>query len=178
MGQLTQTIALVGMMGAGKSSIGRRLAARLEVAFFDADKEIEVAAGRPVAEIFASYGEPAFRDCERKVISRLLADNPPHVLATGGGAFMSAETRDRLKERAVTVWLRAPIDVLFARIKRKGNRPLLKTDDPRATLERLLAERESTYALADLIVDSEDVPHAVTVERLLSTLTENGTWTP
>jgi shikimate kinase len=178
MGQLTRTIALVGMMGAGKSSIGRRLAARMEVAFFDADSEIEAAAGRPISEIFADYGEPAFRECERKVISRLLAEKPPHVMATGGGAFMAAETRACLKEKAVTIWLRAPVDILFERVKRKGNRPLLKTDDPRATLEHLLAVREPTYALADIIIDSEDVPHAVAVDKLATTLTDNGIWLP
>jgi shikimate kinase len=178
MGQLTRTIALVGMMGAGKSSIGRRLAARMGVAFFDADCEIEAAAGRPIAEIFTVYGEPAFRDCERKVISRLLLDHPPHVLATGGGAFMAGETRERLKEASITVWLRAPLDILFARVKRKGDRPLLKTEDPRATLEKLLIEREPTYALADIIVDSENAPHEITVERLMTTLTETGIWLP
>ena len=165
-------------MGAGKSSIGRRLAARLAVDFFDADAEIEAAAGRTIAEIFADYGEPAFRDCERKVISRLLQEQPPHVLATGGGAFMSAETRQRLREKAVTVWLSAPVDVLFARVKRKGDRPLLKTENPRATLERLLAERESTYALADITIASEDAPHEVAVEALMTKLIENGLWLP
>lgn len=178
MGQLTKTIALVGMMGAGKSSIGRRLAAEMNVAFFDADCEIESAAGQPIPQIFATYGEPAFRDCERKVISRLIAEKAPHILATGGGAFMSAETRETLKQASVTVWLRAPLDILFARVKRKGNRPLLKTADPRATLEKLLAEREPTYALTDIIVDSENAPHEVTVTRLLTTLTEIGIWLP
>jgi shikimate kinase len=178
MGQLAKTIALVGMMGAGKSSIGRRLAAHMNVAFFDADCEIETAAGQPISQIFASYGESAFRDCERKVISRLLSEQPAHVLATGGGAFMAAETRERLKAAAVTIWLRAPLDILFGRVKRKGDRPLLKTADPRGTLEKLLAEREPTYALADIIVDSENAPHEVTVGRLLSTLTELGIWVP
>lgn len=177
MGQLTHTIALVGMMGAGKSSIGRRLASRLGVAFHDADSAIECAAGRPIPEIFAEYGEAAFRDCERKVITRLLED-PPHVLATGGGAFMSAETRERLKEKSTTVWLRAPAEILFARVKRKGNRPLLQTPNPRETLERLLREREPTYALADITVDSEDAPHAQTVEKLMAELTTRGVWKP
>jgi shikimate kinase len=178
MGQLTRTIALVGMMGAGKSSIGRRLAACFEVAFFDADSEIEAAAGRPIAEIFAAYGEPAFRDCERKIISRLLTEQPPHVLATGGGAFMAAETRACLKQNAVAIWLRAPVDILFARVKRKGDRPLLKTDNPRETLEQLLAVREPTYATADIIIDSEDAPHAVAVDKLVATLTDSGIWIP
>lgn len=166
------------MMGAGKSSIGRRLATRMEVGFFDADTEIEAAAGRHIPEIFATYGETAFRDCERKVISRLVSDKPPHVLATGGGAFMSAEIRERLKANAVTVWLRAPLDILFARVKRKGNRPLLKTADPRGTLEKLLTEREPVYALADITVDSQNAPHEIAVERLMTTLTETGIWVP
>jgi shikimate kinase len=178
MGRLTRTIALVGMMGAGKSSIGHRLAARLGVAFYDADAEIVASAGRSISDIFADYGEPAFRDVERRVIARLLDENPPHVLATGGGAFMSAETRDKLKETTITIWLRAPLDILFARVKRKGNRPLLETADPRGTLEKLLAERVPTYSLADVIVDSDDAPHTVTVEKLIVTLTETGIWIP
>ena len=177
MGQLARTIALVGMMGAGKSSIGRRLAARMGVEFRDADSEIESAAGRPVTAIFAEYGEAAFRDCEARVITRLL-DTPAHILATGGGAFMSHETRERLKQKATTVWLRAPADILFARVKRKGERPLLNTDNPRETLERILLEREPTYSLADLIIDSEDAPHAETVEKLVLELTAKGDWQP
>jgi shikimate kinase len=177
MGHLARTIALVGMMGAGKSSVGRRLAARMNVAFHDADCEIEAAAGRPIPEIFEHYGEPAFRDCERKVISRLLED-PPHVLATGGGAFMSEETRARIKETATSIWLRAPVDVLLARVGRKGNRPLLKTGDPRATLERLLTEREPTYAEADITFDSKDGPHGAAVDQLVAILTERGIWVP
>ncbi len=177
MGQLARTIALVGMMGAGKSSIGRRLAARMGVAFYDADNEIETAAGRPISEIFQDYGEAAFRDCERKVISRLL-DDPPHVLATGGGAFMSAETRAKIKEQGTSVWMRAPVPVLFSRVQRKGNRPLLKTPNPLETLERLLQEREPTYSEADIIFDSVDGPHGAAVERLLTLLTERGIWVP
>lgn len=177
MGHLTRTIALVGMMGAGKSSIGRRLAARMGVAFFDADCEIESAAGRPIPSIFAEYGEPAFRDCERKVIARLL-ERPAHIMATGGGAFVSEETRARLKEGAITVWLRAPVDILFARVKRKGNRPLLQTENPRQTLENILKTREPTYALADIIIDSEDAPHAETVEKLMTELTTRNVWQP
>lgn len=177
MGHLTRTIALVGMMGAGKSSIGRRLAARIGVAFHDADDEIEAAAGRPIPEIFEHYGEAAFRDCERKVILRLL-DDPPHVLATGGGAFMSAETRARVKEKATSVWMRAPVEVLFARVKRKGNRPLLKTPNPQETLERLLREREPTYSEADIIFDSVDRPHGAAVDHMLAMLAEHGIWVP
>jgi shikimate kinase len=177
MGQLTQTIALIGMMGAGKSSIGRRLASRFGVGFHDADHAIESAAGRPIPSIFAEYGESAFRDCERKVISRLL-EEAPHILATGGGAFLSEATRTRLKESALTIWLRAPVDILFARVRRKGNRPLLQTENPRETLEKLLREREPTYALADIIVDSEDAPHSHTVEKLIAELTAKGVWKP
>ena len=175
MGHLTRTIALVGMMGAGKSSIGRRLAARMEVEFRDADHEIEVAAGCPIPEIFERYGEPAFRDCERKVISRLLGESP-HVLATGGGAFMDAETRSRIKASAVSVWIKAPVDVLLARVKRKDNRPLLKSGDPHEILTRLLAEREPTYALADITLESQDGPHADTVDKLVAALAERGVW--
>jgi shikimate kinase len=165
------------MMGAGKSSIGRRLAARMQVGFRDADTEIETAAGRPITAIFGEYGEAEFRSCEARVIGRLL-DMPAHILATGGGAFMSAETRQRLKEKSTTVWLRAPVDILFARVKRKGERPLLNTDNPRETLERILREREPTYGLADLIIDSEDAPHGETVEKLMLELTAKGDWQP
>jgi shikimate kinase len=175
MGHLTRTIALVGMMGAGKSSIGRRLAARMSVEFRDADHEIETAAGCPIPEIFERYGEPAFRDCERKVISRLLGE-PPHVLATGGGAFMDAETRVRIKECAVSVWIKAPVDVLLARVKRKDNRPLLKAGDPEEILTHLLAQREPTYALADITFESENGPHTETVDKLIAALSERGIW--
>jgi len=171
--KLTRTVALVGMMGAGKSSIGRRLATRLNVPFKDADTEIESAAGCSISEIFERFGEPAFRDGERKVIARLLSE-PPHVIATGGGAFIDPDTRARMKEGAVTIWLRAPIDVLLARTGRRDSRPLLKTGDPRETLERLLREREPTYAEADYTLDSEDGPHAQSVERIVTLLTDCG----
>jgi shikimate kinase len=170
---LSRTVALVGMMGAGKSSVGRRLAARLGVPFKDADSEIELAAGCLIPEIFDRYGEPAFREGERKVIARLLCESP-HVLATGGGAFIDAETRAKLKERAVTVWIKAPVDVLMARVQRRDNRPLLRTADPRATLEKLLADRAPVYAEADVTIESEDGPHATTVERVLAALRQRG----
>lgn len=170
---LTRTVALVGMMGAGKSSIGRRLAARLNVDFKDADTEIETAAGCSISEIFERYGEPAFRDGERKVIARLLTEKP-HVLATGGGAFMDATTREKMKISAVTVWLRAPVDVLLARTQRRDNRPLLRNDNPRETLERLLEQRSPVYAEADYTLDSEEGPHAAAVERIVSMLSERG----
>src|SRR5215471_2469889 len=167
--KLMRTVALVGMMGAGKSSIGRRLAARLNVEFKDADTEIETAAGCSVAEIFERYGEPAFRDGERKVIARLLTEKP-HVLATGGGAFIDPSTREKMKDAAVTVWLRAPVDVLLARTQRRDTRPLLRTGDPRATLERLLEQRSPIYAEADYTLDSEDGPHTAAVERIVTML--------
>ncbi len=171
--KLTRTVALVGMMGAGKSSIGRRLAARLNVPFKDADSEIEHAAGCSISEIFERYGEPAFRDGERKVIARLLAE-PPHVMATGGGAFMDQTTRERLKQGAVTIWLRAPIDVLLARTGRRDNRPLLRDGDPRATLERLLEVRAPVYAQADHTMDSEEGPHTASVESIVALLNDCG----
>jgi len=171
--KLTRTVGLVGMMGAGKSSIGRRLATRLNVPFKDADSEIESAAGCSISEIFERYGEPAFRDGERKVIARLLGE-APHVMATGGGAFVDPDTRARMKEDSVTIWLRAPIDVLLARTGRRDTRPLLKDGDPRETLERLLNERGPVYAEAHYTLDSEDGPHSQSVERIVSILTERG----
>ena len=171
--KLMRTVALVGMMGAGKSSIGRRLATRLGVPFRDADGEIEGAAGCSISEIFERYGEPAFRDGERKVIARLLSQ-APHVMATGGGAFMDEITRARLKEAAVTIWMRAPVDVLLARTGRRDTRPLLRNGDPRETLERLLTERSPIYALANHTLDAEDGPHTATVERIVGLLREDG----
>jgi shikimate kinase len=170
---LNRTVALVGMMGAGKSSVGRRLATRLGVAFRDADTEIEMAAGCAVSEIFERYGEPAFRDGERKVIARLLSE-PPHVIATGGGAFIDPATRARLKDSAVTVWIKAPVDVLMTRVKRRNNRPLLRTADPRGTLERLLDERAPIYAEADITIESDDSPHSNTVDEILNALKKRG----
>jgi len=171
--KLTRTVALVGMMGAGKSSIGRRLSARLNVPFKDADAEIEHAAGCSISEIFERYGEPAFRNGERKVIARLLAE-PPHVMATGGGAFMDPATRQRLKHDAVTIWLKAPVEVLLARTGRRDNRPLLRGGDPRETLERLLAERTPVYAQADHTLDSEEGPHTASVEKIVELLRDCG----
>src|SRR6185503_10047251 len=170
---LSRTVALVGMMGAGKSSVGRRLAARLNVPFRDADSEIELSAGCPIPEIFDRFGEPAFREGERKVIARLLCQSP-FVLANGGGAIIDPETRAKLKARAVTVWIKAPVDVLMARVQRRDNRPLLKTSDPRGTLERLLTDRAPIYAEADIAIESEEGPHTVTVDRILSALKQHG----
>lgn len=171
MRKLDKTLVLVGMMGAGKTSVGRRLAATLGVPFRDADVEIETAAGCTINDIFERFGEPAFRSGERKVIARLLSD-PPHVLAAGGGAFIDEETRERIKEHAVSIWLRAPLDLLVQRVLRKDTRPLLRNTDSRATLERLLREREPTYAQADLVIESDEGPHDVVVKRIVAALDE------
>jgi shikimate kinase len=164
MSGLKKTVALVGMMGAGKTSVGKRLAARLGVPFRDADTEIEDAAGMSVAEIFARFGEAHFRDGERRVIARLLAD-PPHVLATGGGAYMDDGTRTLMGQSCFTIWLKAPVDLLLGRVrKRQGagqTRPLLANGDMRATLTTLLAAREPVYAQADMTLESADGPHAI-----------------
>lgn len=166
-----RTIALVGLMGVGKTSIGRRLAQALDLPFRDADEEIEAAAGRSVADIFAERGEAEFRSGERRVIARLLG-LPPHVLATGGGAFMNPDTRSLLLERAVVVWLRADLDVLVKRVGRKDTRPLLRGQEPRAVLERLMTERYPVYAAAHLTVDTGDTPHGAAVAAVLKALRE------
>ena len=171
--KLNRTVALVGMMGAGKTSIGRRLAARLAVPFRDADHEIEAAASLTVAEIFARFGEAHFRDGERKVIARLL-DEPPHVLATGGGAFMDEATRAAMRKAAFTIWLKAPIGLLMSRVKKRDSRPLLKEGDMRATMERLLTIREPVYAVADMVLESADEPHGAAVDRIIAALREQG----
>ena len=164
-----RSVVLVGMMGAGKSSIGRRLAARLGIPFVDADIEIEKAAGMSIAEIFAAHGEPYFRAGETRVIARLL-DGGPQVLATGGGAFMNADTRAAIHAKGVSVWLRATIEVLARRIKRRNDRPLLKDVDPIETLRRLIDERYPTYAQADVTVESRDVPHDAIVDEIVAGL--------
>lgn len=164
-------IVLVGLMGVGKTTIGRRLARRLNRPFMDADAEVEAAAGRTVAEIFADFGEAAFRDGERRVISRLLESPEPVILALGGGAFVDAVTRQHVKARAISVWLRADLETLMDRVARKpGQRPLLDADDPRAVLERLHAERAPVYAEADIAVDSEAASHDLTVQRVVDAL--------
>lgn len=167
-----KTIALVGLMGAGKSSIGRRLAQVLALPFVDADTEIEAAADATIEEIFAREGEAAFRNGERRVIARLL-ERPPQVLATGGGAFMDPTTRALIREHAISVWLRADLDVLLARVSRRSNRPLLKTDDPRAVLARLMDARYPVYAEADLVVDSVDGPPEATLARVIEMLEQH-----
>jgi shikimate kinase len=164
-----RSIVLIGMMGAGKSSIGRRLAARLAIPFVDADVEIEEAAGMAIADIFAAYGEPYFRAGEARVIARLL-DQGPQVLATGGGAFMNEQTRAKIRETAVSVWLKADLDVLARRLRRRNDRPLLKTADPVATLANLLAEREPVYGKADVTVVSRDTVHDVIVGEIIAAI--------
>jgi shikimate kinase len=166
----SRSIVLVGMMGVGKSSIGRRLAARLGVPFVDADAEIEKAAGMSIADIFARHGEADFRSGEARVIARLL-DGGPQVLATGGGAVMNADTRAAIKAKGVSIWLSAEFDVLMRRInKRKNDRPMLQTADPAATLRELLVAREPVYALADLTVQSREVPHDAIVAEIMTAL--------
>lgn len=166
---LTRTIALVGMMGAGKTTIGRRLAQALHLPFVDADAEIVAAAGQSVQEIFDQHGECEFRRGERQVISRLL-EGPVHVLATGGGAFVDPRTRELMKERAISVWLKAPLEVLMKRVGKRDDRPLLKEPDPRAVMQRLLAEREPFYAEADIVIESGAAPHNNAVASVLRTL--------
>ena len=168
-----RAVVLVGMMGSGKSSVGRRLATRLGLPFVDADTEIETAAGMTIPEIFAQRGESEFRDGERRVISRILTTRAPLVLATGGGAFMNAETRQRIAELGISIWLKAEVDVLMRRVRKRSNRPLLQTADPEATMRRMLAEREPIYALADLTLMSRDDPHEVVVEDALNALEQH-----
>jgi shikimate kinase len=167
-----RSIVLIGMMGAGKSSVGKRLARRLNLAFADADTEIEQAAGMTIPEIFAHHGEPAFRDGEKKVIARLL-EHGPMVLATGGGAYMNGETREAIARHGITVWLKAELDVLLRRVRRRDDRPLLKTENPEATLARLIEQRYPVYAQADVTVVSHDVPQEVMVDEVIGALTRH-----
>ncbi len=170
-GPFSKTIALVGLSGVGKSSVGRRLASALGMPFCDADTEVDAAAGRPIDEIFAQYGEAAFRDGERRVIARLLAD-PPHVLATGGGAFMHPETRQLIKAQAISIWLKADIEVLARRVGRKESRPLLAGKDPLDVLALRARDRYPAYAEADIAVETGDTPHQIAVEAILKALAE------
>ncbi len=150
-----KSVVLVGLMGAGKSTVGRRLARRLGLPFADADAEIEKAAGCSIADIFEFHGEESFREGERRVIKRIL-QGPPKVVSTGGGAFIDPETRKRIRAKALSIWLRADLETILKRVKRNDNRPLLKNDDPRGTLEKLMIERNPIYAEADYVVDSAD----------------------
>jgi shikimate kinase len=166
-----RTIVLVGLMGAGKTKIGRRLATRLNLPFFDSDNEIESAAGESIPEIFHNRGETVFRDGERRVIARLLSQ-PTHVLATGGGAFMDAVTRALIARSGVSVWLRADLDVLAARVARRSNRPLLQRQDPRVVLAELIERRHPVYGEADVIVDSGEASPELTTARVISALAQ------
>jgi shikimate kinase len=165
----TRSLVLVGMMGAGKSTIGRRLAARLRLPFLDADSEIEAAADMSIPEIFDRHGESHFRDGEARVIARLL-EGGPAVLATGGGAFMREETRKRIGDKAVSIWLKVDADIIMRRVRRRADRPLLQTSDPEATVGRLIEEREPIYRLADLTIWSRDVPHEKIVDECVEAL--------
>jgi shikimate kinase len=164
-----QSIVLVGLMGCGKSAIGRRLAAKLALPFVDADEEIEKAAGKSIEDIFTDHGEQYFREGERKVLLRLLRSGP-QVLATGGGAFMNEETRGAIAEHGISVWLRAELPLLVRRVGKRGNRPLLKGGDPEAVLQNLMTTRYPVYAQADLTVESRDVPHEVIVAEIVERL--------
>jgi len=164
-----RTIALVGLMGVGKSTIGRRLAVALGMPFHDADAEIETAAGRSVSEIFASFGEVAFRDGERRVIARLL-DGPPHVLATGGGALTHPETRDLIRSKAVSIWLKADLEVLARRLGRRDSRPLLVGKEPLAVFREQAAAREPLFAAADIVVETGVAAHQASVDEVIKAL--------
>jgi shikimate kinase len=164
-----RSVVLVGMMGAGKSSIGRRVAVRLTIPFVDADAEIEKAAGMTISDIFAVRGEPEFRAGETRVIGRLL-EGGPQVLATGGGAFINPDTRAAIAAKGISIWLKAEFDVLMKRIKRRQDRPLLRTADPAATLRKLMEERDPVYALADLVVQSREVMHDKMVDEIVEAL--------
>lgn len=167
----SRPVVLVGMMGAGKTTVGRRLAPRLGLPFFDADEEIEKAAGMSVSDLFGLHGEAQFRAGEVKVIERLLT-GPQIVLATGGGALTSAETRERIRDLAISVWIKADLDTVLRRATRRGNRPLLKSADPRATLQQLLRDREPLYSTADIHVETQPGPHGNTVNLIVERLND------
>ena len=162
-------IVLIGMMGAGKTVIGRRLAQHLKLDFVDSDAEIETAAAMTIPEIFARHGEPYFRDRENRVVGRLIGGGP-RVVATGGGAFIHPATRDVIKAEALSVWIKADFDVLMRRVRKRTNRPLLRTPDPEGTLKRLMAERYPVYAEADVTVASRDCPHDVMVDEMATAI--------
>lgn len=164
----TRSLVLVGMPGSGKSAIGRRLSARLELPFVDADEQIETAAGKPILDIFKEHGEAYFRDGERKVIARLLREGP-QVLATGGGAFMVAETQDNIRRGGISIWLKAELPVLMRRVLKRNNRPLLQKD-PEGVMRQLLETRYPVYATADLTVESRDLPHDTIIGEIIEML--------
>jgi shikimate kinase len=165
----SRSLVLVGLMGCGKSSVGKRLAAKLALPFIDADEEIEKVAAKSISEIFNDHGEDYFRNGERKVIARLL-DSGPQVLATGGGAYMNLETRARIKIKGISIWLRAELPVLMRRVQKRDTRPLLKTGDPEGVMIALMNARYPIYAEADLTVDSRELPHDVMVSEVLAAL--------
>ena len=168
----SRSLVLIGLMGAGKSSVGKRLAATLHLPFTDADNEIEEAAGETIQEIFANHGEAYFRDGERKVIARLLSSGP-QVLATGGGAYMDPETRNRIADSGLSIWLRAELPILMKRVRRRSNRPLLATGDPKETMKKLMDQRYPVYAEADLVVETRDAPHDTVVGEIVDMLEEH-----
>jgi shikimate kinase len=168
-------LVLIGLMGAGKSSIGRRLADKLDLPFVDADHEIEVAAGKSIAEIFADHGEDYFREGERRVIARLM-ENGAQVLATGGGAYMNDETRSLIDTRGVSIWLRAELPLLMRRVMKRGDRPLLKTNSPEQVMKDLMAKRYPVYAHADVTVESKDVQHGQMVNEVIKGLSRWQGW--
>ena len=166
-----RAIVLVGLMGAGKSSVGRRLAEKLDIPFVDADHEIEVAAGKSISEIFADHGEDYFREGERRVIMRLL-DNGKQVLATGGGAYMNSESRERIRDLGISIWLKADLALLLKRVAKRNDRPLLREEDPRKVLKHLIDLRYPVYALSDVQVESRDVQHGQMVNDVIRALSD------
>ena len=171
----THPIVLVGLMGAGKTSVGRRLAEKLGIPFVDADHEIEAAARKSIAEIFADHGEAYFREGERRVIQRLIG-NGAQVLATGGGAYMNDETRARIQDHGISVWLRAPLPLLMKRVMKRQDRPLLKTGDPESVMRKLIETRYPVYQRADLAVESRDVQHGQMVNDVIRALAQWDGW--
>ena len=171
----THPIVLVGLMGAGKTSVGRRLAEKLAIPFIDADHEIEAAAGKSIAEIFADHGEPYFREGERRVIQRLIR-NGAQVLATGGGAYMNDETRARIQDHGISIWLKASLPLLMKRVLKRQDRPLLKTGDPEAVMKDLIEKRYPVYGLADITVESRDVQHGQMVNDVIRALVHWNGW--
>lgn len=169
--QLDKPVVLVGLMGAGKSTVGKRLAGALGVEFIDSDNEIAQAAGCSISDIFETYGESMFRDLEKRVLTRLLS-NPPCIIATGGGAFVNPEIREQIKSRTLSIWLRAGLDVLVERVSRRDTRPLLKTGDKNEILKRLIDERYPVYEEADIVIDSSVGPHEAVVNDILKALEE------
>ncbi len=167
----SKSLVFVGLMGAGKSAIGRRIATKLDLPFLDADNEIEAAAGKTISDIFQEDGEPYFRDREEKVIERLLIEGPC-ILATGGGAFISQTTRQLILSQAISVWLKADLDVLMERVGRRDHRPLLKTQDPRAVMQKLMDDRYPIYAQANITIESRNVPHEVIVNEIIEALAQ------